>query len=246
MGHSGSKEAMPQEYPNHSNQIVAQPPQTHFPLAFNMYYEKSWTQLNLQFGEHDTQPLYSAALPEGWWGKLVMHGGPNAKESPTLATVKDGGNWKAHSEIILSDHLSGGLPIREVMRVHGGLMHEAYIFSIPIGHYGNTRTEKFEWRRADKHELQCLGESSRGWKLVRLGENYDEDTKKDKVEREIVAVWAETKIFKSGWTKAARFQFLNSGATGELGDVCALMAVVTFTRVWQRKMQIAVGAAVAS
>lgn len=38
--------------------------------------------------------------------------------------------------------------------------------------------------------------------------------------------------------KAAKFQFLNSGATGELGEAWALMAVVTFVRVWQRYMQV--------
>lgn len=83
-------------------------------------------------------------------------------------------------------------------------------------------------------ELQCLEESGRGWKLVRLPDDYDENTKK--VEREIVAVWGEAKMFKSGVAKTARFQFLNSGATGELGDAWALMAVVTYTRVWQKMM----------
>lgn len=150
------------------------------------------------------------------------------------------------SEIILSEHLSGQLPVREELRAHGGLIHEAYMFSAPVGNNGGVRREKFEWRRAHKHELKYLGESSRGWKLVRLPENYDENTKKDDVEREIVALWAETKTFKSGLTKASKFQFLNSGATGELGDIWALMAVVTYTRVWQKMMQVVMGSAAAA
>ncbi|KAK2759955.1 hypothetical protein FQN54_002691 [Arachnomyces sp. PD_36] len=252
MGHSGSKEAMPQSYPSNNNPYqstqsttASSPPGAHFPLSFNVYFEKSWSRLNLLFGQDQNQPLYGASLPEGWYGKLLMHNGPNVKDSATLATVKDGGKWGCHSEIILSEHMSGGLPIREEMHVHGGLMHMAYLFSTPIG---GGRSEKFEWRRARRHELKPLGESSRGWKLVRLGEHYDKD-KKDEVEREIVALWAEPKMFKMGnmsFTKAATFQFVNSGATGELGDVWALMAVVTFTRVWQRVMQLAIGASAAA
>lgn len=135
--------------------------------------------------------------------------------------------------------MSEGLPVREELRANRRRVREQYLFSCPVGRYSgdNDHREKFEWRRAKKHELECLGESSRGWKLVRLPENYDESTKKDSVEREVVAVWAEAKILKSGFSKIAKFQFRNTGAAGELGDVWVLMAVVTFTRIWQKTMQ---------
>ncbi|KAL2014125.1 hypothetical protein VTN00DRAFT_1650 [Thermoascus crustaceus] len=186
-------------------------------------------------------------MPSGWYGELILYSGPNT-DCPRLATVKDGGELGAHSLITIT--LPALLPgsgrecvvQEEEMRVHGSLRSEAYEFAIPIpvggqGHDGRQK-EKFEWRRARGDELRSLDESSRGWKLVRLSLSAEEED--DGKDQEIVAVWADASMFQASMTKAARFQFLGSGATGELGDLWTLMAAVTFLRVWQRKMQLTI------
>lgn len=68
----------------------------------------------------------------------------------------------------------------------------------------------------------------------------------DRKEEEVVAVWADASMLGMSMTKAARFQFPGSAATGELGELWTLMAVVTFLRVWQRKMQLTITAGTAA
>lgn len=113
------------------------------------------------------------------------------------------------------------------MKTNRYLKAAVHSFTCSVGNTLDQHRESFEWRRAESSELKHLGESGRGNKLVRLiGCDGAEET---------VAVWAAGSTFGS-MTKAAKFEFVGSGATGELGDSWALMAVITFLATWQRGM----------
>lgn len=107
----------------------------HFPLAFNLYYKRSWG-LAFHLGEHKSQALYAAALPSGWYGELILYSGPNTDSCPRLATVKDGGKLGALDSLIsITLPLGSGLQEKREMemRVHGSLRSsEAYEFAVPI------------------------------------------------------------------------------------------------------------------
>jgi hypothetical protein len=101
------------------------------------------------------------------------------------------------------------------------------------------RVERFEWVSSGRKEVKDLHEWRHGWKLRRVvasGADQDADEAANEMPTgEILAVWADSTM---SMRKAAKFQFLNSGASGELGEAWALMAVITFVRVWQRYMQV--------
>lgn len=135
-------------------------------------------------------------------------------------------------------------------------------FALPIGVNGELET--FEWRRSRGSEVKSLGASWRGWKLVRTQragyerQSIDQLSSKDDeslpgyssedekgaggsaseevADEEIVAVWA-----KSGtWTSlhdVGEFAFLGIGASGELGQRFAVMAVMTALSIWQKAMR---------
>ncbi|KAH7324586.1 hypothetical protein B0I35DRAFT_406374 [Stachybotrys elegans] len=198
-------------------EIAPLPHGVNLPIAFNLYYQKSWG-LKFRLGEHESNTLYSAALSGGWQGDLVLYNGPNTDETAALATVRSTGTLGGDNLITLPPPVAGARPVQEEMR-RSGVLHEVHTFAMPVG--SAAMPQKFEWHRASKEELAPLGVSSHGWKLVYNGET--------------VALWADAKMLSS-MTKAARFMFVNSGATGQLGIMWALMAVVTFVRLYQKQV----------
>ena len=127
--------------------------------------------------------------------------------------------------------------------------------------------ERFEWRRLRGSEIKQLGASWRGWKLVRMGrsgrDQHDsaqyhekddeslpryssEDEKHGRAdsayateesgEDEVVAVWAKTGRYTS-LHDVGEFAFHGSGASGELGQRFAVMAVMTALCTWQKAMR---------
>lgn len=110
-----------------------------------------------------------------------------------------------------------------------GSLRSKHVFTALVGPDQNTlRPEKFEWRHAHRSEAKAVGESGEEWKLVRV---QDE---------QVVAIWAwpSMTLSVSKWKKAAAFRFVGPATTGELGHVFALMAVVSFLRLWQLRMQL--------
>jgi hypothetical protein len=97
--------------------------------------------------------------------------------------------------------------------------------------------ERYEWRQSHHGDYW-------GWKLVRITSNtpYDSaespNTKKGQVSsdgKEVVATFADNTRLTSLSSKMAKFEFINGGATGELGDIWAIMAVATALRIWQMR-----------
>lgn len=214
-----------------------------FPNTFELYYDPSWKKFKLSLGQDPSQPLYMFSLPEGWWGDLIMYDGPTL-EHPPLAAVRNSGKTAMGNVVTLPPLGPGQEVIEEEMsRRRKGLM-DVFSFAVPVadaeGEKTTRRVQRFEWVGSGSKEVKDLHEWSRGWKLRRVVWNdADADADADEAtnDGEVLAVWADS---SKGLRKAAKFQFINSGATGELGDAWAVMAVITFVRVWQRYMQIIV------
>lgn len=215
-----------------------------FPNTFELRYEPSWTKLKLSLGQASSEPLYVFNLPEGWWGDLIMYNGPTL-EHPPLAAVRNTGKLGMDNAVTLPPLGPGQEVIDEkISRRSKGLMG-AFSFAAVVeareGQKTARRIERFEWVGSGRKEVKDLNEWARGWKLRRVSASSadeDEDEAANEIPAgEILAVWADASTMSM--RKAAKFQFLNSGATGELGEAWALMAVITFVRVWQRYMQVA-------
>lgn len=202
---------------------VNQTPQAiRLPRQFHLYYDRSWG-LKFVLGVDKRSALYSAALPNSWYGDLIVYNGPTT-DYPALAKCRNSGSLGNHTKVTLPPLGDGRGPLEEEMRNNTSLTTEKHTFSI----FAGNGPQQFEWRHTGGHELESLGGASRGWKLVWLNRQGREET---------VAIWADAAIFSGEATRAASFGFINTGATGEFGDVWALMAVVTFLRLWQKKMQ---------
>ncbi|KAL6903110.1 hypothetical protein GGI43DRAFT_333190 [Trichoderma evansii] len=215
-----------------------------FPNTFELYYEPSWKKLKLGLGPDPSQPLYTFNLPEGWWGDLIMYDGPTL-EYPPLAAVRNTGKLGMGNAVTLPP-LGPGLEVldEQMSRRRKGLMDVfsfAAVVDVREGEKTTRRVERFEWVGSGRKEVKDLHEWRHGWKLRRVvatgADEDDDEAANDIPAGEVLAVWADSATMSL--RKAAKFQFLNSGATGELGEAWALMAVITFVRIWQRYMQVA-------
>lgn len=194
-----------------------------FPPEFNLYYESLSTGLKLVLGEHKDQPCNVFSLPSGWYGDMILYSSASAKSDP-LAVVRNAGKVGQHDAIEIAAVKPGMRTIQEQMEYFSRGWMVGYSFAAPVG--PEAHREHFEWRSSKSSEVKDLGESSRGWELVRL------DNKE-----EVVAVWSEVKL-KMALSKTASFRFVGSGVGGQMGSAFTVMAVTTFLRIWQRRMQI--------
>ncbi|KAL6872003.1 hypothetical protein J3F83DRAFT_733429 [Trichoderma novae-zelandiae] len=230
------------------------------PSSMELCYDPSWSNFKLNLLNSSSEPVYTFNLPEGWWGSLILHNGPTLHHPP-LAAVRNTGKTAMGNLVTLPPLGPGQEVLEEKMsRRRKGWM-DVWSFAVPVpgraGEKATTRVERFEWVSTRGREVKDLHEWGHGWKLRRVAANHadayadrgwddekdEEDAAADEYERlqadnEVLAVWADAK----GLTlkRAAKFEFVNSGATGELGEAWALMAVVSFVRVWQRYMQVIV------
>ena len=199
------------------------------PNKFGLWY-KGKAHIRLIIGADKNSTTHLITLPDGWHGDLIFYNGPT-NESDPMAVVTYGSKMGWHDKIRLAAQ-PGRAPIEEEVRVRGNGWSMIYAFTVAID--STSLPERFEWRSSRSDEVKELGEGSHGYKLVRLGP-----------EEEIVAIAGNAKWTKS-WTKAGAFQFRGRGATGELGEAWAIMAVVSFVRIVQRNMQAAVAASAAA
>lgn len=193
-----------------------------FPSDLNLYYQSLSATIKLNLGEHKDQPRNVFSLPQGWYGDMILYSTPDAKSDP-LAVVRNAGKFGQHDAIEVAPVSPGAPVIRQQMEYFSRGWMVGYSFSAPVA---NGDIEKFEWRNSKSAEVKNLGESSHGWELVRLDHK-----------EEVVAVWAEVKL-KLAMSKTASFRFIGSGVGGQMGLVWTVMAVTTFLRIWQRRMQI--------
>ncbi|KAI1803758.1 hypothetical protein F4811DRAFT_523452 [Daldinia bambusicola] len=232
-----------------------------FPQCLNAYFEKKFLTKVFHLGEHAETPLYAVTMHSGWSGKplLEMHSGPSESD-PIVATAGHESRWSSGKHTIIqvfpnpADPTGPSTSAGESSSGSGSgsgsgfgsqgagktfnmiekhswtrLWHE---LSIEVGIGKDLRVENFEWRRTRGEEVKELDKWGQGWKLVRLsgtaaaagGQNATSDGK------EVVAVWT----VNSSWSmnKFCKFQFLESGATGVLGDAFALAALVSGLKIW--------------
>lgn len=161
-------------------------------------------------------------MPQGWYGDMIIHGGLT-KNDALLAMIQYAGISGTSSRIILYPTRPEEPTVTEEMRWHQRGWLPSHTFAMQTN--PQELPERFEWRGSKGEAVKDLGEVSFGWKLVRLGQDD-----------EVVAAFTMAKLSRS-LLKAAKFQFLGSGATGELGHTWAKMALATFLRIHQQNSQ---------
>lgn len=220
-------------------------PATHkweFPPAFNVYLRDNSSGLHL-LGQHRDEPIYAVWTHMGLTGKnshVVLHNGPTNMH-PMIASAETTG----HHAVIRLPPLPGvdAENTREVLGNRSTLFSQSWEFAIEVGDPSGPdapHRERFEWRSSHGEELRQLDHNthSHGWKLVRLdkpaavpaGRHGERAAGVTSDGLEVVAISAENQSFST--SKALRFAFLGSGATGELGDRFALMTVMSALWIW--------------
>lgn len=252
MGHSNSKPV--------DVSFSAQNAQRGIPRRFVASFSKSMTKMIINLNEPDSkEALYTIHLKYGAWGDMVLFNGPNPEDGP-LVHVKPTGSW--HKDCAVALPAIGNEPAREeIVRWESGWKHQTFWFALQVGQGANRSVERFEWRQSRGSEVKSLGRSSQGWKLVRLG-TYDAKqvvqnegegrSSSDREEgfssdgKEVVAVWANQKLMTRHMLTLGEFEFRGSGATGELGQAWALMALMSMMCAWQKEYQTTTAASAAA
>lgn len=198
------------------------------PARFSFWF-KGKSHIRLVLGEDKSNPSHIISMPNGFYGELILYNGPTVDAEPVCVIRTASKGW--HDSIELAAQ-PGQAPIREELRCHGNGWTMAYTFAISLRK--GSLPGRFEWRSSRSEEVKSLSEGSGGWKLVHL-DNGDE----------IVAVAGDAKLSKS-LTRAAAFQFVGAGASGEFGESWAVMAVASYMRLWQRMMKAATTASAAA
>ncbi|KAI1141079.1 hypothetical protein F5Y05DRAFT_298787 [Hypoxylon sp. FL0543] len=227
-----------------------------FPQSLNAYLPKGLSK-TFHLGEHADQPVFAVTMHSGLTSKplLELHSGPKESD-PIIATANNEKKWScgrttvvqilpgAISSLGAADSASDSRPESQqvaekiIMKQTNILKNVTYPFSIEVGLGKDVRVENFEWRGSRGAEIQGLDKYTRGYKLVRLGregagkggERSSRAANTTSDGKEVVAVFAQN----TGWSmyKVFKFQFLESGATGVLGDRFALTALMTALKIW--------------
>jgi len=246
------------------------PPNTHlpasmtngtqpFPRRFSATYKKSLTKILALLTDADrpNSPSYAISWPSGSYGSLTFHAGPT-KDHELLATVRLAGRLGSDFNVALPALFTGGEQKTEILRYVPSFKREMWWFAMPVGSGADVRIERFEWRRSRGAEVKGVeGGSGSGWKLVRMGGQMASDTghRDDEADdddgriegftsdgKEVVAVWADAGL-SFHLSRIGGLEFRGSGATGELGLLWSVMAVVTCMCIYQLQLQRATSAA---
>ncbi|KAI5465050.1 hypothetical protein BGZ63DRAFT_379261 [Mariannaea sp. PMI_226] len=213
------------------------------PRTLHASYLKSMTKVTCLLSEPNSpEASYAVNLPYGFWGPMIFYDGPTDKD-PIMMTVKDEGKWANKFSITLPESPDEGVRSRhEAVKWQTVSKKERYWFGLEVGHWPDRHLDRFEWRRSHGTEVQSVGGTKWGWKLVRLGQNAAQQAAAGREEGfssdggEIVAVWADAKGLTL--TNIGEFQLRGSGATGELGQSFALMAVSSCLCIWLTMMRL--------
>ncbi|KAI2464611.1 hypothetical protein F4781DRAFT_412295 [Annulohypoxylon bovei var. microspora] len=216
------------------------------PQSLNAYFPPltKWSRM-MYLGEHAEQPFFAVATHSGMSGKptLEVHAGPTGSE-PIIATAGSQSRWCSGKTTVVkllpgAGFLAGcAAPTTFTMKETYHKHHATYPFAVEVGLGKDVRMESFEWRGSRGGEVKGLdGSSFRGYKLVRLGsdslgpggERAARSAGASSDGKEIVAVY--TANGKFSMNKVFKFQFLESGATGVLGEKFALAVVVTAAKI---------------
>lgn len=204
-----------------------------FPFTFSIFFVESRKDKKTDYyvlATEDTQRVspFKAISFHGGMAKhsITLHSGPTANSAPlALAGIEK--RFHSTSIIALPALAAGpGGAINQVERLkyQGSLMNPEMPFSVAVGMPGSTHqhTETFEWR--SDPVVRGKPEKSLKRRLVRLSSSTETG-------EDIVAIWIDELIPEK--SKLGTFCFQGSGATGELGQYWALMAVMTSIRISQ-------------
>ncbi|KAI5462860.1 hypothetical protein BGZ63DRAFT_422277 [Mariannaea sp. PMI_226] len=243
MGHSSSKET---PSPRISEELVSKGLSKPFRISYNKAFSLKTSCLLTDL--NSDEPSYIVNLPHGWYGDMVLHGGPTINHPPLVTATSEGRREEDFAVNLPAIETAGIEGRREIVRHVLNLKKDVFWFGFRTGGQDEScYPEMFEWRHSRGDEVKKLGQSSTGWKLVRLGsggrpEEYDSQQGTVHVDgftkdgKEVVAVWAHGKTF-GNVKNMGEFHFLGSGATGELGLQWSLMAIMSCFCVWLRTTQ---------
>lgn len=199
----------------------------------------------LQLGASRDEPLFAVRVHSNFslFGRpaLVLHAGPT-RDGPRVALVRDAtlnptrardfdlvippaGPGAGSEGRLDEDHEDRNLRVE--VRAAMLELFPVHRFSVAVGRGpgpglgpGGKEAGHFEWRHVFGEEVgDLIGGPAAGWKLART----------DDAGEETLAVWVEGRKSEK---EAMKFRFLNSGASGELGESFAHAAVVSALGMW--------------
>ncbi|KAF2756992.1 hypothetical protein EJ05DRAFT_477212 [Pseudovirgaria hyperparasitica] len=218
-----------------------------FPSTFTISFKKAFLPFAYYITPGDSfspdlEPLMGIAINWGILGKpLLTLYERFDKNSAKLGIVRYSGVLGKHSMIELpakgsgeqhdgsdddENHSSDAEKVQLRMKI--GFPACRFEFTMPVASEKGTRDERFEWRGSKGAEVKELEAWKYGFKLVRL--DSDEVTSSSS-NGEVVAAAAWPG--KMSLTQLAKFKFLGSAERGELGEMWAVMAVMSFLRIMQ-------------
>ncbi|VUC29753.1 unnamed protein product [Clonostachys rosea] len=218
-----------------------------FPTEFTLSYRLG-RSLSFLYKIKD-QPLYAIKTPRvaTGWTEIVLLNGTDKLSAPLASASVEKGSKTARTNLRLMPRPNGSYqePIDISMSGNYSMRHQ---FSLPTGPGGEE--ESFEWRSSKGRLIKDLvGGFQFGAKLVRLSgptlaptgngsSDNEDDREMDGITsdgKSVVAIYAGERWHYS----QCKFRFINEGATGQLGEVFELAAVMSFVRLFE--VQIAAG-----
>ncbi|KAM0438616.1 hypothetical protein ACHAPT_001368 [Fusarium lateritium] len=200
----------------------------------------SSSRMVLHISPAGSTALYSADMPQGWDGSIILYAGNRVQGSPMLYVERAGRESTFHLPGVPT---CGIMPCQIVMQCEYAEPVTWFRFTMVVGDGTNNHFESFEWRRSTK--------SAGKWKLVRLGPSAEDDMSQQwyassygqdyygspaatdggsrSSSKETVAILSEEKSSSrsSSRSKVGGFQFKGAGATSELGYHWSLMAAMS-------------------
>ncbi|KAI6780090.1 uncharacterized protein J7T54_004222 [Emericellopsis cladophorae] len=160
----------------------------------------------------------------------------SAKDSPALVSVKGQKGSLGRRSVISLPSMGEEDPGQDIVGAFGpGGSSKGFDVTLENG-----TVEHFEWRRSMGDEVKNLASGCQGWKLVRMDSPYTLAGGKEDFPpgytsdgREVVAAAAYPKMFRN----SPRFEFLGSGARGEMGVRFELVAAISFVRMYEIAME---------
>ncbi|CAH0025808.1 unnamed protein product [Clonostachys rhizophaga] len=190
-------------------------------------------------GAKRNEPLFLVKTPRLLMGTgdILLLNGTDKLDTPlaSAGALKIRSGTTCASHLRLKPRLGGSFTQPMDIDVTVGTKNK-YQFTVPVG--PANRAETFEWRQSTGELVRSLaGGFQYGMKLVRLdgppgGSGGDQDGKVTVVGgdgKPIVAVFAAMRPQANN----AKFHFMNEGATGELGEVFELAAMISFIRLFE-------------